>query len=594
MTQCGKTQFGFDAWKKLITMANLEGDVEGGRALAVASQKKSCALNEADKMGEAKLRDPTIKLGYYKDAAKAFEAAEKIEKKSPDSPAADKAWIKAATLYKAALEKAPDHDEAPEAAMNGAFAYKQVGDYDKAIAMYTLFIDAYGSEKNLSRLQNGDPKAKPPVARNPDSYQKRVKFLKLAYDFLATSYILFFDYRKAAGTFETISRNDRFETKDRRSAARNAVVLYSNIGDRSKMQDARKTFFALNAPADQKAEVDWLMASAELKKWDERGLDRGANRAARLTAQGHMDRYYRSNISNSAANPYTVQAAYYAAKLRRAGSEARYKEWCKKTITAFGKFKNTAPTKDDRNTALGSLQADMAAECEYRELDKQIKREFDYASGKHRYKGVITDVTKEFKKDVEEKAKTWYKKLQNVITTYESRPWAVAARARQGSLYDSCRTGLYNARPPGLKMYTDKELKTLKKADKLCEEGLSDKACELGDTFRAKRRMKWRETRSKYLGDADRAMVAGYAEAILWARAWKVKVAAADQAIRRLAFFTKILGDAKLREYSSSLIDPSTKENFSYTDGYFLRMRRGMIKDDKPQVLPAPLPVMVQ
>ena len=58
-------------------------------------------------------------------------------------------------------------DEAPEAAMDAAYAYKQVGEYDKAIEMYELFISKYGDEKTLQKLKNGDPKANPPVAAQP-------------------------------------------------------------------------------------------------------------------------------------------------------------------------------------------------------------------------------------------------------------------------------------------------------------------------------------------------------------------------------------------------------------------------------------------
>ncbi len=43
-------------------------------------------------------------------------------------------------MYEAALLAAPARDEAPEAAINGASAYKQVGEFGKAIEMYDKFI----------------------------------------------------------------------------------------------------------------------------------------------------------------------------------------------------------------------------------------------------------------------------------------------------------------------------------------------------------------------------------------------------------------------------------------------------------------------
>ncbi|MBW2458641.1 MAG: hypothetical protein JRI68_29355, partial [Deltaproteobacteria bacterium] len=191
-------------------------------------------------------------------------------------------------------------------------------------------------------------------------------------------------------------------------------------------------------------------------------------------------------------------------------------------------------------------------------------------------------------------AKAWYGKLQHVIDKYLSPPWAVAARARQGSLYDSCRTGLFHAREPGLKLYLPKEDKMLKKLDKLCIDTGSEKACNGYDDFTAKRRALWRKTRDEDLASADRAMVAGYAEAVVWAKAWKVHVVAVDNAVAKLAFYTDIIGDAKLRDYTSNVQDIATKQPFVYQDKMFLRMRRGMITEEPPKVLIAPLPVVPQ
>ena len=54
------------------------------------------------------------------------------------------------------------------------------------------------------------------------------------------------------------------------------------------------------------------------------------------------------------------------------------------------------------------------------------------------------------------KRRSWYDKLQHVVDAYVSPEWTTAAIARQGSLYDSLRTGLYNTRPPELKMFDAK------------------------------------------------------------------------------------------------------------------------------------------
>jgi len=577
--QCGKTPFGYKAWERLTTMSNLENDVEQSRKLAEAALNRSCAVSEEQKVKEGDIARPTISRGYYIDAARAFEKAEKMQ----PGPERDKAWREAAALYKVALEKAPARDEAPEAAMNGAYAYKQVGEYDQAISMYALFIKEYGNEDNLAKLEKGDPKAEPPKAANPTQYQERVKFLKVAQDSLASAYVLFFDYRQAAASYDTISKNKRFEEAPRRDAARNAVILYANVGEEPKMLAARQTLYDLKPPGSQKAEIDYLVASADLKRWDQNGNDDGGNRAARVRAIQSMDAYYTKNKANADAGQYVVQAAYYAAKGRRAGNDAGAKNWCQNTIKAFEGLKAGPNAKE----AMGSREADMAAECAFLEIDEQLKAKWDYDTNHHRYAGVIDKVKEAFEKDLSEANDVWFPKLQAVITSFESRPWSVAARARQGSLYDSIRTGLYSAAPPALKMYTPKEEALLAKAEESDREDLQEQA----DAIRQSRREQWRTARERALNDADKAMVKFYAESVVWGRAWKVRNNAVDHAIRRLAFFTDILGNPKMREFSQGVVDPETKSPFTYTDNYFLRSRPGLTAPLAADGIPAPLPV---
>jgi len=577
--QCGKTEFGYRAWERLTTMSNLENNVEMSRKLAEAALTRSCAVSEEQKLKEGEIARPTISRGYYLDAARAFEKAEKM----PDGPERVKAWREAAALYKVALEKAPARDEAPEAAMNGAYCYKQVGDYDQAIDMYSLFIKEYGNEANLTKLEKGDTEAKPPKAPDPKRYGERVKYLKQAYDALSAAYVLFFNYRSAAETFETIAKNPRFEEQARRDAARNAVLLYANAGDRDRMIASRAAFMELKPPPEQKADIDYLVASADLKAWDEHGPDQGANRDARRKAAQAMEGYYALNKANPAANAYVVQAAYHAAKLREAGGDPQAGQWCKNTIAAFGAFRAASDGK-----FANTFQADMAAECAYRAIDKRIKAEFDYDTGHHRYEGVIDRVKAAFEKDVAKANDKYFKELQDVITTFQSRTWTVAARARQGSLYDSCRTGLYNARPPGLRLYSDREEKLLKMAETSDREDLQETA----DALRQRRREEWRAARERMLNDADKAMVKFYAESVVWAKAWKVRTPEVDHAIQRLAFFTDILGDPKLRDWTQGVTDPETQGAFVYRDGLFLRSRPGMQPSLAPDGLPAPLPVI--
>jgi outer membrane protein assembly factor BamD (BamD/ComL family) len=587
--QCGKNEYGYFAWEKLLTMANIENDFATSEKLSRAAQTKSCAFTEDQKVTETAMSTDTIKTAFYKEAAAAYKKAKDDMQDGPDR---NKQWKKAAELYEAALKEAPDRKEAPEAAILGAQAYKEIGEYDKAIAMYELFIKEYGSDKKLNEVKNGDP---PKVKPNPDEYAERVKFLKVAYDALAEANVLFFAYRRAAQTYETISGIDHFEPGDRRKAAYNAVSLFGKIGDRAKMEATKQRFFTMNPTEAEKAELEWLVAEMDLKEWDPTSPDKGTNQAARQKAARAMDGYYRTFEKKSDAAQYVVQAAYFAAKTRRAANDPGHKTWCDNTISAFDRYKagGTAGTGEGgQSLALGSVQADMAAECEYRKIDEDITKNYDYETGHHRYKGVITDVRNDFKDAVEKKAKGYFDQLQNVIDKYLSRPWAVAARARQGSLYDSARTGLYFANEPAVQFYTPKEEKLLKQLDDLCANQGNDQACTKYDAFTANRRTTWRQTKDQDLAAADTAMVRGYVEAITWAKAWKVRVDPVDHAISRLAFMTPVIGDDKLRQYSDGVQDLSTKAPFVYSNGMFLRMRRGLATRVETSPMTSPLPVI--
>jgi hypothetical protein len=573
---CGKNEWGFKSWEKLLSMADFQKDTKLSRSLV---EGKSCAYNEETKVKEEGYRKPVIQGIAYLDARKAYEEAEKM----PDGPARNKKWLEAAARYKAALDAAPARNEAPEAAMNGAYAYKQVGEYDKAIEMYNLFISHYGDEKTLSKLQNGDPKANPPVAPNPKEYEQRVKYLKSAEDALAGAYVLFFNYPKAADTYDKISDNPNFGQDDRRGAARQALQLYSSLGDDSGMSRARSRLEKLGSSPKQMAEADFIVASAELKKWDEFSPDTGANALARRRADQAMENYYVTHKKSDAAAQYVVQAAYAVAKTKRAAHSGDTDKWWKNTIAAFEHYKAVAPRKDGKSTAVGSAEASMAAEGEYRILDEQIGESFDYDTGHHRYKGTAVEVINQYKKDAVT-AKKWNDKLQHIVDEYVSREWTAAAVSRQGSLYDSLRTGLYNTRPPALKMFNAKMARVLKMAANSNNPDLQEKA----DAVKVKVEQAWRKRRDQELESDDQIMVNRYATAIVLARRYNVSNPAVTRAIRRLAFFTDVIGEAKMGQYASGVQD------LNYTPGMFPKMRPGMITTPKPKILPHPLPVLAE
>jgi tetratricopeptide (TPR) repeat protein len=578
--ECGKTTLGFESWKKLQSMANIVGDIttQYTRSRQLAQREKNpstmCAVDDAQKAIAKSIADPTIQRGFYKDAYAAFKKAKEMK----DGPEREKQWRKAAALYEQALQSAPDREEAPEAAINGAYSYRQVGEYDKAIGMYRLFIEKYGDEKILAKLEKGDKAAK-------DSYKQRVGYLNTAYQALSESYVLFFNYRAAAETYDKISTIKRFEDEKRKSAAKNALILYANLGDRDKMQESRKRFLTFKPKKEDEAEADFILASADYKQWDENAADKDTNRSNRLKATQSLSAYFQKNQRNNAAQGFNVLAAAYVAKMKAAVNDPRTDEWYKRTIAAFEGYKKNAPTKNGESSAIGGLQADLAAAAEYKMLDDEIRKKFDYETGHHRFKGTVDKVLKQYN-DAAKVAEKYHAKLKHLTDpkSYGSLQYITAGLARQGSLYDSLRTGLYNTREPALILFKPAEEKLLSQL----EESGNDEAIEKAAEYRDKRVSLWRQQRDKELASADEIAVKRYTTSFSIARKFNVRSPAVNRALQRLAFFTDAIGDDKMAQYTQGVPD------FKYEKGMFQKTRPGMVVEPKDKTMPFPLPVIVK
>ncbi len=570
---CGANQWGYRAWEKLVSMSNFQGDADRSRQLV---DSKSCAFDEETRVAEEAIRKPVRQGVAYLDARSLYDAAEKM----PEGEARNEKWREAAAAYKLALDAAPDRDEAPEAAMNGAYAYKQVGEYDKAIEMYELFISRYGNDEKLSALRDGDPSADPPVDADPNKYATRTKYLKGAYDALANAYVLFFDYPKAATTFDAIGKSQHFPPAERKVAAEQAMNLYASLGDSTGMQAARDRLVGLGATGKDVARADFVVASASLKQWDQFSPDSGANAQARSQAERVMESYYQSHEGDPAATEQVLEAAYWVAKMKRSANDPAEAKWWQRAMSAFSQLKANAGTNERGiNAALGTRHASMAAEGAYVMLDEQIAKRFDYESGHHRFKGTPQEVIADYNAAAKE-AKTWFDQLQSIVDDYGSPLWGTAAISRQGSLYDSLRSGLYNTRPPELKMFDDKTERMLQQAEESDNLDLQEKA----DAVRVKVESAWQEKRDRELASADQIVVDRYANAVVLARRYNLSTPAVARAIRRLAFLTDVVGEQKMQSYAGRVKD------LSYSTGMFPRLRPGMVTAPEASALPGPTP----
>ncbi len=603
---CGKDPSGYQAWSRLISMSNMENDKDRSLQLAQAAQAKSCAIingkvDEKLKADEDALAKGSIIQASFDKARKAFDAAQQAEK--DNKPAADiqKLYAQAAGMYESALQAEPSNARAPEAAINAAYSYKKIGNTAKAIEMYRLFIDKYGSEDILKKLE-GDKKSKGGGAAKENPYDERVGYLLQAWEALSSTYYSFFDYRRAAESYSKIALNKRFPAARRQNAARNAMVIYANIGDRANMLVQYGVLISpeFNLPADKRVEADFNKANFDYSQWDINGPDTGSNAANRRVAQTSMSDFHQKNQANGPAARFALEAAYKIARMLKSIGDATYHDWMKKTISSWEFFKSHPfDVMDTEGKKTGSITADewpyvdWVSECEYTLVDEEIKKDFDYdSSNTHsHYGGAIDDVKTAYTKDFEAAEKKWRPKLERIATQYKSKAWIPAITARIGSLYDTLRTGLDNAPfnlPKMLKLANGKTINL----DQLIKQMEANQQFDQADQLRDVARTEWRKFKDGELDVLNAKMIGRYAIAAQMAKINYVKDATVQKAVGRLAFFTDYLGDDKMGPYVEAADDPANPgSKMKYTKGMFLQWRAGQVQHPKPSGAAVPPPV---
>jgi tetratricopeptide (TPR) repeat protein len=379
----------------------------------------------------------------------------------------DDLWRHAAETYESELRRAPESDGAAEAALAGAAAYRQVGEFGRAIEMYSLLIDAYGRDVAPDK----QPKADAHGPANTDTQRARLAYLEQAYDGLSTAYYGSFDYLRAAETFDRVAATTRFDAAHRRRASRDALVLYASLRQRDRAQHAYRTLASLHPSADEKLSADFALANYDYLLWSSANPDGPAMPAVRHSAETALEAFYRTNRGNPSAAMYSLLAAYRSFKVKRTAGDAGWSAAANTTLAAWA-FLRAHPPPTTTDNATSPPLADLGAEAEFTLFDDQVSRDYDYETGHQRYAGAVEDVIGRYDKNGEliaggdyqrneKAAQTYDQAFEHILATYRSGDWSAAAVARQGTLYDSLRTGLWNAVPPAVHLFNQRQLQLL-------------------------------------------------------------------------------------------------------------------------------------
>jgi hypothetical protein len=401
--RCARDEFGYRAWEKLITMSNLEGDVERTRELAEAERSRSCALGRPTP-------HPDPHGSQFIDARRKFEAAQK----APPDPTRARLWLDAAMLYEQALLAAPGRDEAPEAAFNAAYAYKQIGNYERATKLYSILVADYGSEERMARLEKGDAAKK--IAPSPRQYAEHLRYTLEALEALATAQVAVFDYPRAAETFGRIAANARFAAASRRQAAKNALILFKNLERKGDLLAAQATLVHLGMPAEEKTEVDYLVASYA---FDRAATDSAAAREARRA----LAEFFETHRASAAGTRQAVEAAYRVASLSK--GDASYRSWLERVVTSWQAFRVKARSVDGKSEAERAPWIDYAAEAQLALVDEDIRTKLESTPPASR---------------AVEVAEKLDAVLLDLAKRYGASEHAASAIARAGAVYDMLYT----------------------------------------------------------------------------------------------------------------------------------------------------------
>jgi hypothetical protein len=466
--------------------------------------------------------------------------------------------------------------------MNAAYAYKQVGDFSKAIDLYNKFISEYGSEERLSALQKGDRRRR----RGPDpkKYAERLKYFNDAYDALGTTYYGFFNYQRAAETYEKIATTAASRREAPRRREERDGALHEHGPAREDVGQYRMKL-SLNA-VEEKANADYLSPSTTASS----GTPRAPTRAR--TA---------STASTPRRQPVALLQTY------RSSAAGASSTWSRR---ALGHPHDARPTtsrwpqrwRRSRSLGLGTTSAEEGRQerseraVSFLGLRRRVRlrahRRADQARVRHRSPQVQGRGARRDRRRQGQEGRVTRRTPRRPTSgtrssTASSGPTSLSSGSppclgAPGRHLRHAPHGPLQPRPAAAEvLHRRSRRRTLSQMEDSGRPELEDKAAELRDHIKED----WRSKKEKELAGSDSSWSATTPHPSRSPGSTTCERPGAEGRSRRLAYFTDIIGDAKMREHVTATADRGRSrrpKKLDYKDGH--------VRPDAPGLTAVPPP----
>lgn len=424
---------GLVAWQSLREMAVAYNDTNEIERLARALQERQCTFEaggaacptsraELDAFcGQPNNRDHRCCLAMSDLTAiefqRALEVYRQAEQAPEGSPQRTELFERAATMLVEAVNRTPNHPQAPIALEQAAVALEQTQRFDSARSLYQRIIDEVGPRR-------GDD-------ATPQASLDRI--VANAYFRVAQNANRGFQFDEAVANYRVLVDSPRFrDSRDdrirefRRDALLNTALLFERL---QRYDDAVRYFRMIldspDADAALKRTVNYRIAEIAFTRRNYSVAIREMNE--------FINRYQR----DTAAGELVVQAYWRIAESRKALNQTRdYRTALQNVVRGFA----------SSGQAAGSIAAEYAAHAQFL-LTNETVEEFEQTRINPGRPATLQAYVNSLVSQINENSTraTTFANGFNAVVQYRRPPWTVAALTQRGRVYEHLARAILNA-----------------------------------------------------------------------------------------------------------------------------------------------------